>query len=142
MAGGETTPEKEIIMKVIYFLSVFLFSVLLSACAAIRGGGGRRPGKTGAAGGQLSVRPPLFSGSRASRPQLYVRYGATGRSLELFGQSPIPHRQLCASAPDFAESTFPAQEQQSRTVIPWPCVVSSRRPKGGAAEYPTRYERN
>ena len=26
-------------MKVIYFLSVFLFSVLLSACAAIRGGG-------------------------------------------------------------------------------------------------------
>jgi tetratricopeptide (TPR) repeat protein len=39
IAGGETTPEKEIIMKVIYFLSVFLFSVLLSACAAIRGGG-------------------------------------------------------------------------------------------------------
>ena len=26
-------------MKVIYFLSVFLFSVLLSACAAVRGGG-------------------------------------------------------------------------------------------------------
>jgi tetratricopeptide (TPR) repeat protein len=39
MAGGETTHEKEIIMKVIYFLSVFLFSVLLSACAAIQGGG-------------------------------------------------------------------------------------------------------
>jgi tetratricopeptide (TPR) repeat protein len=39
IAGGETTPEKEIIMKVIYFLSVFLFGVLLSACAAIRGGG-------------------------------------------------------------------------------------------------------
>jgi tetratricopeptide (TPR) repeat protein len=39
IAGGETTHEKEIIMKVIYFLSVFLFSVLLSACAAVRGGG-------------------------------------------------------------------------------------------------------
>jgi tetratricopeptide (TPR) repeat protein len=39
IAGGETTPEKEIIMKVIYFLSVFLFSVLLSACAAIRAEG-------------------------------------------------------------------------------------------------------
>jgi len=39
IAGGETTHEKEIIMKVIYFVSVFLFSVFLSACAAIRGGG-------------------------------------------------------------------------------------------------------
>src|SRR6266481_924975 len=103
---------------------------------------GRGTRKTSAARGQLSKRPRLFSECRTSRPQLYIRRGTTGGSLELFGQSPIPHRELCTSASDFGKSPFPAQGRQSRTAIPWPYVVSSGRPKGGIDEYPTRYGRN
>src|SRR6266478_7883906 len=103
---------------------------------------GRRTRKAGAAGGQLSSRPRLLSGRRTSRPQLYIRRGATGGSLELFGQSSIPYGKLCTSASDFGKRPSPAQERQSRTAIPWPYVVSSGRPKGGIDEYPTRFAGN
>src|SRR5262245_12068160 len=98
--------------------------------------------ETSAAGGQLSTRPRLFLGRRPIRPSLHVRRGATGGSFELFGQSPIPHRELCASASDLGKGPFPSQERQCCAAIPWAYVVSSRGPKGGADEYPTRYERN
>ena len=41
-----------------------------------------------------------------------------------------------------AKSAFPAPERQPRTALPRPYVVSSRRPKGGADEYSSRYEGN
>ena len=126
-------------MKVIHFLAGLSLSVLLAACATIRGAGDVDQGRQALLEGNYQLALGYTSGRRASRPHLYIRHGATGRSLELFGQSPIPHRELCASASDFGKSAFSAQERQCRTAIPWPYVVSARRRKGGADEYPRRY---
>jgi tetratricopeptide (TPR) repeat protein len=45
IAGDETNTKKEITMKVIYFLAGLSLSVLLSACATIRGGGNVAQGR-------------------------------------------------------------------------------------------------
>src|SRR5215467_8190759 len=102
----------------------------------------RRPRKTSDAEGRLSTSPRLISGCRESKPHLCLWYRATGGSLELSGQNPIPHRQLRPSASDFGKGSFATQERRCRTAIPWPYVVSSRGPKGGANGHPKWHERN
>src|SRR5215467_1779118 len=119
----------------------------LVECFALRvrdnpGRRGRRPRKTSDAGGQLSTGSRLISGCRESTPHLSIWYRAAGRSLELSWQNPIPHRQLRPSASDSGKGSFAAPQRQCRTAIPWPYVVSSRGPKGGANEHPTWHERN
>src|SRR5215467_2825316 len=128
-------------MKTLYFLAGLSLIFLLSACAVQY----RRrhcSRKTSAARGQLSTCPRLFLGCRQNGPLLHVRRRATRGSLELFGQSPIPHRELCASPSDFGKRSSVSQERQCRTAIPRSNVVSSRRSKGGANEYPTWYDRD
>src|SRR5262249_15303379 len=40
------------------------------------------------------------------------------------------------------KGSFATQERRCRTAIPWPYVVSSRGPKGGANGHPKWHERN
>jgi hypothetical protein len=131
--------KKEDTMEVKYFLSWLWLSVLLSACAASRGAQDVVQGKE-ALLARLPIRPRLFSASRTGRPEPYMWYRVKGRSLELFGQSPVSHGKLSASAPDFAKSAFPAPNRQPCTAIPRPYVLSSRGSKGGTDQYLSRHE--
>ena len=61
-------------MKVIYFLSVFLFSVFLSACAAIRGGGDVEQGRQALLAGNNQAALGYFQQAEQADPN-YI-YGA------------------------------------------------------------------
>ena len=137
MKGGANY-ESDIFCSPWLLLSVFALRV--------RGRGGRatsRAGREALLAGGYQRRSRLFSGKpRQSRPQLYIRCGATGGESRLFGRGPIPHcENYHASAPDFEKALSQHRTRQCRTVIPGPYVVSSRGPKSGTDEYPTRYER-
>ena len=111
-------------MKVIHFLAGLSLTVLLSACAVVN-----------TAGDIAQGRQAMLEG----KYQLALDYFWAGDQLDphyMFGA------ELRASASDLGKGPFPSQERQCCAAIPWAYVVSSRGPKGGADEYPTRYERN
>ena len=129
-------------MKVIHFLAGLSLSVLLSACAAIRGEGDVDRGRQALLAGNYQTALGYFQEAEQADPN-YI-YGAELREgvSSYLGRAQYLTGNYRTSAPDFGKKPFPAQERQFRTAIPWPYVVSSRGPKGGTDEYPTRYERN
>jgi tetratricopeptide (TPR) repeat protein len=76
--GDETMYEKEITMKVIHFLAGFLLSVLLSACAATRGGGDVDHGRQALLAGNYQTALGLFQDAEKVDPT-YV-YGSELRA--------------------------------------------------------------
>jgi tetratricopeptide (TPR) repeat protein len=66
--------KKEITMKVTYFLSLLLFSVLLSACAAIRGGGEVDQGRQALLAGNYQSALGYFQAAEQTDPN--YMYGA------------------------------------------------------------------
>ncbi len=66
--------KKEITMKMIYFLSLLLFSVLLSACAAIRGGGEVDQGRQALLAGNYQAALGYFQQAEQTDPN--YMYGA------------------------------------------------------------------
>jgi tetratricopeptide (TPR) repeat protein len=66
--------KKEITMKVINFLSLLLFSVLLSACAAIRGGGDVDQGRQALLAGNYQAALGYFQQAEQTDPN--YMYGA------------------------------------------------------------------
>jgi tetratricopeptide (TPR) repeat protein len=66
--------KKEITMKVIHFLSLLLFSVLLSACAAIRGGGEVDQGRQALLAGNYQAALGYFQEAERTDPN--YMYGA------------------------------------------------------------------
>ena len=66
--------KKEIPVKMIHFLSLLLFSVLLSACAAVRGGGDVDQGRQALLAGNYQAALGLFQDAAQADPN-YV-YGA------------------------------------------------------------------
>ena len=129
-------------MKAIHFLSLLSFGVLLSACGAVRGGGDVNTGRQALFAGNNKAALGYFKEAQEEDPNFI--HGAELREgvLSYLGRAQYLTGDYAQSASDFGKSACPAQERQRRTAIPWPYVVSSRRPKGGAGEYPKRYERN
>jgi tetratricopeptide (TPR) repeat protein len=76
--GDETMYEKEITMKVIHFLTGLLLSVLLSACAATRGGGDVDQGRQALLAGNYQAALGLFQDAQKVDPT-YV-YGTELRA--------------------------------------------------------------
>ena len=114
-------------MKAIRFLAWLSLSMVLSACAVVTTAGDIAQGRQAMLEGNYQLALDYFwTGDQIDR-QLHLRRRATGGSLELFGQSSIPDRELCASASDFRKRPFPSPERQCRTAIPGPYVGSSRR---------------
>src|SRR6266536_3341243 len=70
--------KKEITMKMIYFLSLLLFSVLLSACAAIRGGGEVDQGRQALLAGNYQAALGYFQQAEQTDPN--YMYGAELRA--------------------------------------------------------------
>ena len=66
--------KKEITVKMIHFLSLLLFSVLLSACAAVRGGGDVEQGRQALLAGNYQAALGNFQNAEQADPN-YV-YGA------------------------------------------------------------------
>src|SRR5882724_9587853 len=66
--------KKEITMRVTYFLSLLLFSVLLSACAAIRGGGDVDQGRQALLAGNYQAALGYFQTAEQTDPN--YMYGA------------------------------------------------------------------
>ena len=88
-------------MKVIYFLSVFLFSVFLSACAAIRGGGDVDQGRQALLAGNNQAALGYFQQAEQADPSyMYgteLREGVSsflGRAQYLTGDYPQAHQTL------------------------------------------------
>jgi predicted small secreted protein len=92
-------------MKMIHFLSLLLFSVLLSACAAVRGGGDVERGRQALLAGNYQAALGNFHEAAEEDPN-YI-YGAELRgSLELRAEpNTSPGTMPCAS--DF-EKPFPS----------------------------------
>src|SRR5262245_44194698 len=131
--------KKEITMKVIYFLAGLSLSVLLSACATIRGGEDVDQGRQAMLAGNYQQALGLFQDTEKVNPT-YVY----GTELRAGVSSYLGRTQYFtgASASDSGKGNFAAPQRQCRTAIPWPYVVSARRPKGGANEHPKWHERN
>jgi len=88
-------------MKVIYFLSVFLFSVFLSACAAIRGGGDVDQGRQALLAGNNQAALGYFQQAEQADPSyMYgteLREGVSsflGRAQYLTGDYPQARQTL------------------------------------------------
>jgi tetratricopeptide (TPR) repeat protein len=77
-SGDETNMKKEIIMKAIHFLAGLSLSVLLSACAAIRGGGDVDQGRQALLAGNYQAALGLFQDAERVDPT-YV-YGTELRA--------------------------------------------------------------
>jgi tetratricopeptide (TPR) repeat protein len=77
-SGDETNMKKEIIMKAIHFLAGLSLSVLLSACAAIRGGGDVDQGRQALLAGNYQAALGLFQDAEKVDPT-YV-YGTELRA--------------------------------------------------------------
>jgi tetratricopeptide (TPR) repeat protein len=67
-SGDETNMKKEIIMKAIHFLAGFSLSVLLSACATIRGGGDVDQGRQALLAGNYQAALGLFQDAERVDP--------------------------------------------------------------------------
>src|SRR5437016_13900292 len=124
-------------MKVTHFLSLLLFSVLLSACAAIRGGGEVDQGRQALLAGNYQAALGYFQQAEQTDPN--YMYGAELREgvLSYLGRAQYLTGNY-AQARQTLKKPFPAPKRQPRPAIPWPYAISSRRPKGGADEHLTR----
>ena len=129
-------------MKVRYFIAGLSLSVLLSACAAVRGGGDVDRGRQDLLAGNNQSALGYFQQAEQADPS--YMYGTELREgvASFLGRTQYLTGDYAQARQNFGKSAFPAQERQPRPAIPWPYVVSSRRPKGGADEYSSRYERN
>ena len=129
-------------MKVIHFLALLSLSALLCACAAIKGGTDVDDGRNALLAGNYKAAVGYFKEAEETDPSFM--YGTELREgvASYLGRSQYLTGGLRSSPSDFRKSAFPAQERQPRPALPRPYVVSSRRPKGGADEYRTGYERN
>src|SRR6266436_114790 len=125
--------KKEMTMKMIHFLSLLLFSVLLSACAAARGGGDVEQGRQALLAGDNKAAVGYFQEAEQADPN-YV-YGAElregvasylGRAQYLTGNY--------AQARQTLEKALSQHRGDNLADVPWPYVVSSGRPKGGVDE--------
>ena len=85
-------------------------SVLLSACAAARGGGDVDRGRQDLLAGNNKAALGYFQQAEQADPTdtTVLSYG---KEYEFFRQDPIPHWGLSAGAPDFTEGAFSAPER-------------------------------
>jgi len=133
--------KKEVTMKVRYFSAWLSLSVLLSACAAVRGGGDVEQGRQALLAGNYQAALGNFQNAEQADPN-YI-YGAElregvssflGRAQYLTGNY--------AQARQTLEKALSQHRGDNLADVPWPYVVSSGRPKGGSDEYPTGFAGN
>jgi tetratricopeptide (TPR) repeat protein len=74
IAADKTQEKEEMMMKIIHFLSLLLVSVLLSACAAVRGGGDVEQGRQALLAGNNKAALGYFQEAEQADPN-YI-YGA------------------------------------------------------------------
>ena len=129
-------------MKVIHFLAGLSLTVLLSACAAIRGGGEVEQGRQALLAGNYQAALGYFQQAEQTDPDYMYSAELREGVLSYLGRAQYLTGNYTQARQAFSKKPFPPPQRQSRTAILGPYVVSSWGPEGGTDEYPTRYGGN
>ena len=121
--------KKEIPVKMIHFLSLLLFSVLLSACAAVRGGGDVEQGRQALLAGNYQAALGNFQNAEQADPN-YV-YGTELREgvLSFLGRAQYLTGNYAQARQTLEKNlSHHRSDNVARLYLgPWSYVISSRR---------------